>query len=306
MKLKIVALLFSMYTLNSLAQGLPSNEQTLHFKGKEIKYYLIQQQAIKSKDLLVLLQGSDCQSVINNPNMVKNFAVVFPDNDILLVEKTGLTRQVGINGEEASEEECPVEYMSQDSPLERADNYIAVLKQLKNDYQHIVLLGGSEGAMITHLIVAKEHFITASIALNVGRQYFIDDVLYSIKNNTPQEEIANSVEGFKQFAEVARQKQLNHDQFVSGHGPTWCYEMLTIDNLKLVQSINTPHLVIQTMADTNVDAYGTENMMRQSHNPNVSYKQYQNLDHFFQDEKGQLHTEQIIKDIQSWYKTAVK
>lgn len=89
MKLKITALLFSTYSLSVFAQNLPTNMQTLHLAGKEINYYLIQKQAEKSKDLLVLLQGSDCKSVINNPNMLKNFGAVFPDNDILLVEKQG-------------------------------------------------------------------------------------------------------------------------------------------------------------------------------------------------------------------------
>ncbi len=49
-----------------------------------------------------------------------------------------------------------------------------------------MLLGGSEGALVTNLIVAQENFITASVALNVGGQYFINDVLYSIENNTPK------------------------------------------------------------------------------------------------------------------------
>lgn len=297
---------FFVYSLNTFAQAVQLQIQTFSHEGKKIDYYLLQQHAEKSKDLLVLLQGSDCKSVVNNPNMVKNFGSAFPDNDILLVEKTGLTRQVGIGGEEAAEDECSIEYMSKNTPLERADNYIALLKQLKSHYQHIILLGGSEGALVTNLIVAKEDFITASIALNVGGQYFIDDVLYSIKNNTPPEEVSNSLEGFKQFAQAATQKQLNADQFVSGHGPTWWYEMLTIDNLKLIQSIKTPHLVIQTMADTNVDAYGTVNMMKQSHNSNVNFKQYQDLDHYFKDKQGNMHSDMIVKDIQNWYQSVSK
>ncbi|WP_353241723.1 alpha/beta hydrolase [Providencia sp.] len=301
MTIKLTALLISLCSFGVLAESAPYKKQTLLNEGKEIDYYVIQKDDKKSQDLLVLLQGSDCKSVANNPNMVKNFGAVFPNNDILLVEKTGLNSEVGADGEEASEEECPVAYMSQDSPIERADNYAAVLKQLKKDYQHIVLLGGSEGALVTHLIAAKGDFISASIALNVGGQYFIDDVLYSIKNNTPKDEVANSLEGFNQFAQAAKQKQLNDDQFVSGHGPRWWYEMLTIDNLKLVQEIKTPHLVIQTMADTNVDAYSTEKMMSKTNNPSVSFKKYENLDHFFKDNQGKMHTEMIVKDIQNWY-----
>lgn len=305
MKFKLTTLFLSLCSFSVFAaNATPYQKQTLISDGKEIHYYIIQKGEKKSQDLLVLLQGSDCKSVVNNPNMVKNFGAVFPNNDILLVEKTGLNSEVGADGEEASEEECPVEYMSQDSPIERADNYAAVLKQLKKDYQHIVLLGGSEGALVTHLIAAKGNFISASIALNVGGQYFIDDVLYSIKNNTPEDEVANSLEGFKQFAQAAKQKQLNDDQFVSGHGPRWWYEMLTIDNLKLVEAIKTPHLVIQTMADTNVDAFSTERMMNQTNNSSVSFKKYQNLDHFFKDRQGNLHTEMIVGEIQDWYSNA--
>lgn len=304
MTIKLTALLISLCSFGVLAESTPYKKQTLLNDGKEIDYYVIQKGEKKSQDLLVLLQGSDCKSVVNNPNMVKNFGAVFPNNDILLVEKTGLNSEVGADGEEASEEECPVAYMSQDSPIERADNYAAVLKQLKKDYQHIVLLGGSEGALVTHLIAAKGDFISASIALNVGGQYFIDDVLYSIKNNTPTDEVTNSLEGFNQFAQAAKQKQLKDDQFVSGHGPRWWYEMLTIDNLKLVRAIKTPHLVIQTMADTNVDAYSTERMMSQTNNPSVSFKKYENLDHFFKDNQGKMRTEMIVKDIQNWYSNA--
>lgn len=73
MKLKMTTLLLSLYSLGVFAQDLSVNMQTMHFAGKEINYYLIQKQAEKSKDLLVLLQGSDCKSVINNPNMLKKF-----------------------------------------------------------------------------------------------------------------------------------------------------------------------------------------------------------------------------------------
>ncbi|MBO1916651.1 hypothetical protein J4727_18835 [Providencia rettgeri] len=62
-------------------------------------------------------------------------------------------------------------------------------------------------------------------------------------------------------------------------------------------------MVIQTMADTNVDAHGTDNMMKQVRNTHVSYRSYEDLDHYFKDKDGQLHTEQIVTDIQHWYQT---
>ncbi len=308
MKVKIVTFLFlaTSISLNSFAITVPYQKQIQTYNDKNINYYIIQSDQNKSNDLLVLIQGSDCKSVVNNPGMVKKFGAAFPNNDILLVEKTGLNNQVGKNGEEASEEECPVEYMKKDSPLERAENYLVVLNSLKESYHNIILLGGSEGALVTNIIASKADFITASIALNVGGQFFIDDVIYSIQNNTPAEEVNNSVEGFKQFAKAAQQKQLDENQFVSGHGTTWWYEMLTIDNLKLIQTVKNPHLVIQTMADTNVDAYSTVKMMNKNTNLKVSFKTYQGLDHFFEDNKGKSHDAMIVKDIQNWYQSMTR
>ena len=303
MKIKFILLFSFMFSLNCIADSRSYEKHIQQSNGKEIHYYLIQHGKVKSKDLLVLIQGSDCKSVVNNSNMIQNFGAAFPNNDILLVEKTGLTDQIGKNDEDVEQINCPVEYMKNDSPLERAENYISVLNQLKGNYQHIILLGGSEGAVVTNIIASKVDYIQASIALNLGGQFFIDDVIYSIKNNTPAEHVSESVDGFKQFAQVVKNKQLDENQFVSSHGATWWHESLTIDNQSLIQSIKTPHLVIQTMVDINVDAQNARRMMKKNTNTQVSFKSYDGLDHFFKDDKGKLQTSMIVADIQSWYQS---
>lgn len=306
MKNSVVALFLLSTSLNVFASSMPYHKQTYNHNGKEINYYVVQQGKQKSVNLLVLMQGSDCQSIVNNPNIVKRFGAVIPNSDILLVEKTGLNEEIGIDGQEVPDEKCPVEYMKNDSPFERADNYIALLNKLKGDYQRIIIVGGSEGATVANLVASKVNFITASVVLNSGGRYFLDDVLYSIQHTTPTQDVANSIEGFKQFAEAAKRKQLDENQFVSGHGPKWWYESLSIDSLNVIQSIKHPHLIIQTMNDVNVDAYSTEKMIKDNQNPQISFKMYQNLDHFFKDNTGQLHTDIIVDDIQQWYRTEIK
>ena len=275
--------------------------QTLKIDKKEIHYYLLKSQSNSSKELLVLIQGSDCKSVVNNQNMIKNFRAVLPNSDVLLVEKTGLNAQIGQNGEEVSEDECPVEYMRNDSYFERVDNYIAVLNQLKPQYQYIILLGGSEGAIITNIIASKVNFIDAAISLNGGGQFFINDVFYSIKKSVPPEEVDGAIEGFNQFANAVLHEHLEDYQFPSGHGQNWWYEALTIDNKKLLQGVHKPHLVIQTLADTNVDVEGAKKMMDEVKNPNITYKTYSTLDHYFQNSQGNNQSSSVIKDIQDWY-----
>ncbi len=271
--------------------------------GKEITYYLIQKNNINSQDLLVLIQGSDCRSVINNKKMIENFGAVFPANDILLVEKTGLDSSFGKNGAEVSDSECPPAYIQNDSPLKRVKDYIAVLNKLKSKYRHIILLGGSEGAIVTNLIVAEKNtdFITAAIAMNGGGRFFIDDVIHSIRHQTPAEMSDKEVDSFKTFAKEAKKQNMPVGMNVSGHGANWWYESLSIDNQNSIQSSKVPLLVIQTMGDNNVDASGARKMIAEINNPKVSFNTYDGLDHYFIDKDGNYHAAMIINDIQNWY-----
>ncbi|MDC9595264.1 acyl-CoA thioester hydrolase/BAAT C-terminal domain-containing protein, partial [Xenorhabdus sp. IM139775] len=77
--------------------------------------------------------------------------------------------------------------MQNDSPSKRVKDYLIVLNQLKNKYHHIVLLGGSEGAIVTNMIASQADFITAAISMNGGGRFFIDDVIHSIQRESPAE-----------------------------------------------------------------------------------------------------------------------
>ncbi|CDL86389.1 acyl-CoA thioester hydrolase/BAAT C-terminal domain-containing protein [Xenorhabdus cabanillasii] len=275
MKKMLIYIVFALTSIQSMAEetryGLRGND------GKEITYYLIKRNSTPSEDLLVLIQGSDCNSVINNRKMIENFGATFPENDILLVEKAGLDSSIGKDGVEVDDLACPQVYIQNDSPLKRVKDYLAVLNQLKNKYRHIILIGGSEGALVTNMIVSDADFITAAISINGGGRFFIDDVIHSIRRETPEEISNETVNSFKTFAEAAKKNNLPAGMVVSGHGAKWWYESLSIDNQKLIQSSKTPLLVIQCMSDNNVDAAGILKVMESIDNPRVSFKTYDGL-----------------------------
>ncbi|CAM4035794.1 hypothetical protein [Xenorhabdus thuongxuanensis] len=273
--------------------------------GKDIIYYVIQRDNKRSKDLLVLLQGSTCQSAINNKSIIKNFGSAFPENDILLVEKFGIDGNLDKNSTQIKK--CPQIYIQNDSPIKRAKDYFAVLNLLRDKYRHIVLIGGSEGAIITNLITANANtgFITAAISMNAGGRFFIDDVIHSIKQTAPPKIADEQINDFKAFAKEVLNRNLRDspsDQTASEHGATWWYESLSIDNQKLIQSSKTPLLVLQTLSDNNVDGTGAQKMIAAIKNPMVSFKFYKELDHHFKDSDGNRHTSLIVKDIQDWYR----
>ncbi|WP_260280016.1 hypothetical protein [Proteus terrae] len=48
-----------------------------------------------------------------------------------------------------------------------------MLDKLSSQYPNIILIGGSEGATMVHLVVAKRNDIKAAIALNGGGVFFL-------------------------------------------------------------------------------------------------------------------------------------
>ncbi|WP_416775725.1 acyl-CoA thioester hydrolase/BAAT C-terminal domain-containing protein [Xenorhabdus budapestensis] len=302
-------LIYIVFVLTSMSMQSMAEEIRYSLRGndgKEITYYLIKRNSTHSDDLLVLIQGSDCNSVINNRKMIENFGATFPENDILLVEKAGLDSRIGKDGVEVDDSACPQVYIQNDSPSKRVKDYLAVLNQLKNKYHHIVLIGGSEGALVSNMIASNADFITAAISINGGGRFFIDDVIHSIRHETPAEMSDEAVNSFKNFAETAKKNNLPAGMVVSGHGANWWYESLSIDNQSLIQSSKTPLFIIQCMSDNNTDAAGILKVMAAIDNPKVSFKTYDGLDHFFKDSDGNYHAATIIKDIKIWYQLQSK
>ena len=78
-------------------------ERLTRADGSEITFYLDQK---GSGHLLVLMQGSDCNSVAHSKVINDRFATVIGDADVLTVEKYGLTRSVSWNGSGDSPQ-CP-------------------------------------------------------------------------------------------------------------------------------------------------------------------------------------------------------
>lgn len=147
-----------------------STHKLIRQDNSELIYYL-DKQAEHNKTLLVLMQGSDCNSIKNNTFIQETFGRWLPSSDVLMVEKYGITAQLTYFDDNGEREDCPKNYKLHDNPSQRLADYLAVLDKLSPNYTNIVLLGGSEGATMVHLVVAERHDISAAIALNGGGRF---------------------------------------------------------------------------------------------------------------------------------------
>lgn len=274
--------------------------------GSEISYYL-DKRAEKNQTLLVLMQGSDCNSIKNNMFIQETFGQWLPNSDVLMVEKYGITALLPYSQYEGERVDCPESYKRHDNPKQRTEDYEAVLDKLSPQYPNIILIGGSEGATMVHLVVTKRNDIKAAIALNGGGRFFLDDVLYNIRHTTPKEHVEDALNGFQQFADAIKNNQIDDEQFISEHSKIWWQQFFTIDLLKVIKSNHrTPVLIIQTLNDTNVNVDAFYQLSQDINQPNVKFIKYNKLDHGFYNEQGERLTNEIIHDIQHWYSQYAK
>ncbi|WP_338890548.1 alpha/beta hydrolase family protein [Aeromonas rivipollensis] len=271
--------------------------------GSPISYYLVQH-AHDTDTLLLILQGSDCNSVLKIESILTEYKNVWPESDVLLIEKYGINRKLKYS-KDAEHKDCPAQYLEKDNPAQRVADIKTVLDIVRKDgqYKKLILLGGSEGAVIANLVTADVDYIDATIAFNGGGRWFIDDVSHSIAVKHKNHAAARKeIDGFKEFAEhVLNSKPLELE--VSGHGYHWWQQMLSIDQLDTLQNVKSPLLIVQGGRDTSVSPQKTDELMQHLKNlgkNNIEYRRYETLDHGLKNSDGKSQRKEVVSDMNTW------
>ncbi|MGL4468978.1 MAG: alpha/beta hydrolase family protein [Aeromonas hydrophila] len=302
MKIRAIFLLLLFLTFTSNAEDITTRTASRD-DGSPISYYLVQH-THDTDTLLLILQGSDCNSVLNIDSILSDYKNVWPEADLLLIEKYGINRKLKYSTDPARKD-CPAQYLEKDSPAQRVADIKTVLDIVRKDgqYKIFILLGGSEGAVIANLVSADVNYIDATIAFNGGGRWFIDDVSHSIAAEHKNLDAARKeIDGFKEFAEhVINSKPFELE--VSGHGYHWWKQMLSIDQLDTLQNIKSPLLIIQGGRDTSVSPQKTDELMQRLKDlgkSNIEYRRYKKLDHGFKDSDGKSQRKEVVNDINIW------
>ncbi|WP_339331961.1 alpha/beta hydrolase family protein [Aeromonas caviae] len=305
MQVRAISLLLLIFSCSVSATAIMTHTVSRD-DGSFISYYLVQH-AHDTDTRLLILQGSDCNSVLNIDSILTEYKNVWPEADVLLIEKYGINRKLKYSTDPARKD-CPAQYLEKDNPAQRVSDIKAVLDIVRKDgqYKKLILLGGSEGAVIANLVSADIDSIDATIAFNGGGRWFIDDVSHSIavKHNNP-DEARKDIDGFKGFAEHV----LNSKPFeleVSGHGYHWWQQVLSIDQLDTLIKVNSPLLIIQGGMDTSVSPQKTDEMMqrlKELGKNNIEYRRYEALDHGLKNIDGKSLRKEVIRDINIWLRS---
>ncbi|EQB8044439.1 hypothetical protein ACYUML_003981, partial [Aeromonas hydrophila] len=146
MQIRVVSFLLLLLTFTSNADDIITRTASRD-DGSPISYYLVQH-SHDAETLLLILQGSDCNSVLNIDSIFSDYKNVWPEADVLLVEKYGINRRLKYSTD-PTRKDCPAQYLENDSPAQRVADIKAVLDIVRKNgqYKIFILLGGSEGAV---------------------------------------------------------------------------------------------------------------------------------------------------------------
>ncbi|NHB93401.1 alpha/beta hydrolase family protein [Photorhabdus cinerea] len=275
-----------------------THKQFFRHDGSEITYYLKQREG---KNLLVLIQGSDCNSIANNKFVNETFNDIYPDTDVLTVEKYGINASLPWS-DAGERSDCPKAYIESDTPEQRVKDYIQIIGYLKNQnkYKKIIILGGSEGATVANLITSQVNYIDRTISLNGGSRYLADDVIHSMKSEVPPEHIDQAIKGFREFQQRIHNNNNTGKLEMSNHGTNWWKVALGINQYKVLNQTKRPVLIIQTLNDNSVSVSAAMKMEEQLKKSNITFYQYSGLNHGFKNSAGVLQVAPIVEDIRNW------
>lgn len=287
--------------LGSQADAQAQPHELARADGSTIHYYV--QPAIAPQEgvheLLLIVQGSDCNSVAHKKVVWETLAKARPQAQVLAVEKYALTAALP-DSDDPERSDCPTDYIQRDQPQQRVADLDAVLKQLQSQtrYDKLFALGGSEGAVIVHLLAAQTSHLDAAISFNGGGRWFQDDVLYSASiQEMPAADKQAMLDGLGEFL---RQARAGLDTRMSGHGRDWWQQMLNLDQAEVLRRVAIPTLVIQSGRDTSVSPQATAQMVAQVDNPHVVWRSYPDLDHVMTQADGSSAMPRVVGDIAQW------
>ncbi|QQB37902.1 alpha/beta hydrolase [Achromobacter deleyi] len=297
----------------TLAACLPAHAQLIEHgllprpDGSSIAYYLKQRDAARAADsLLVVMQGSDCNSVAHNRAIREQLWRALPAADVLTVDKYGIDAGLPYQQDDGENRaDCPRAYLLHDNFDQRVRDYEAVIALLRRHgaYRRVVALGGSEGAVVANLLAARGGSVDASIAFNGGGRWFLDDVLHTIEAaDTPADAKAASAAGFREFAAFLRDTP-SSDLVASSHGHAWWRQALALDQQAALGRVRTPLLIVQGGRDASVSPGAVERMvedLRREGRRNIAYRVYPRLDHGLRDADGASRMGEVAEDMAAW------
>lgn len=278
--------------------GVPLKAETLErADGSNITYNLARNAGQQQRSIILMLQGSGCDPVIERDWLASEPQIVAPSSSVLTIEKYGVV--VGrIPPSPEPMDECSVAYWSKNTLQQRVLDAVQVIAHMRREpwwNGELIIYGGSEGGAVAALLAPLIPETRAVVVVSSGIGVSVADLISSA---VPPQVAAQ----IPKILEEARANPTATLQF-GGASYRWWADSADVIPAKALLQTNVPILLIHGTKDqfAPVDtARATRDMMQQAGKANFTYLELEGYDHFMVDKRGVDHKEDVLRDVAGW------
>lgn len=273
--------------------------------GSMVDWYLSHPQNIEKSGIIVLAQGSGCQSVTASKN-IKLARSLFPDFTALTVDKYGV--KAGDNPQDPSGERCSASFHTHNTMTQRVDDYVQILTSLRHEpwwNGRLVLFGGSEGGDVVARLAAVTN-ADAVIMLSTGGSTSFGEL---VRQSIEGEMIHNSVpkERWPQVEKAFAEARKNPQSSEIWAGSSYRFWADAIDRRPVDDMLRTDAalLLIQGGKDSSAlasNARAVLDIFAKAQRCNLTYWEFSGYSHIMTDSDGQDRLADVLAQSANWLK----
>lgn len=277
----------------SPAYAAPSPREAARPDGSSIHWSIDRQAEAPKQGILLLAQGSGCQSVSTNGN-IQRAKSLLPAFAVVTVEKYGVRP-----GDEPADpyNGCAPAFYQHHTVSQRAADYEQVLAIAKREpwwNGEVVLFGGSEGGAAVAVVAPRVTPNAVVVFSTAPAQTFRETFMLSVPPEVAAQ--ANA-----QFARIAANR--TSSELWGGNSFRWWSDILDRDLVSDLLSVNAPILVVHGEMDQSapaVVARKVEGRFRDANRCNLTYLELPGYDHQMRDVAGVSHLNEVLGRISGW------
>ena len=259
--------------------------------GSAIHYSVERRRPRGRQPLLIMLQGSGCDSVALNERIRWMAMRLAPGHALLTIEKYGV-----VPGSDGSN--CTADFLRGNTLTQRvldAVQLVAALRRQSWWSGELIIFGGSEGGAVAAMAAALIPETKAVIVWSSGIGLPVGQMIRAALPPSIQ------AEADRVFAEARANPAA--DRHWSGAGYRWWAD--AVDQVPARGLVQTPApvLLIHGTGDQSApiaSARAARDLVRGSGKRNFTYREYQGFDHFMVDGRGVDHRAEVVAAAADW------
>ena len=259
--------------------------------GTRLAYHLGTWPERGRRPVLLMLQGSGCDSVALNDRIPWMAARLAPDHVLLTIEKYGVSP--GADGES-----CTPDYWRGNTLQQRvldALQIVSALRRQRNWNGEIVIFGGSEGGAVAAMLGPLVPEARAVIVWSSGIGLPLGEMIRQALPPPMQAETE------RVFAEARRQP--SGERQWGGASYRWWADSVDLVPARSLVATAAPVILIHGTNDQSApiaSARAARDLVAASGKADFLYREYEGYDHFMADAAGVDHRAEVIDAAADW------